>query len=157
MKIKSFLAASLMFLLAACGPPQPYYQTTYELVAPPTDNGRMCANNCLLMKQNCSNSCNTQAQQCQQLDSIEQTSIGVEAQREYDEYVRECKRNGQAIMKTPLDFEHHINNNCSASSCLNQCMNDYYICHTNCGGQVIPHTNCVANCNMIGAGQVPQP
>ena len=157
MKIKSFLATSLLFLLAACGPPQPYFQTTYQMVPPPSENGRMCANNCLMMQQNCRGSCSIQSQQCSINNTLAQQNAHHEAEEEYEDYVRDRQAIGKLIKKKREDFYSAPSNDCSTEACTSQCANDYNMCYTNCGGQIIPHTNCVANCNMIGAPQVPQP
>lgn len=156
MKIKSFIAASLLFLLASCGPPQPYFQTSYQLIAPNSDNGRMCANNCLMMQQNCRSSCSIQSQQCQINNTILQQNARYQADRDFDDYVRDRQAMGRLIKRDRNDFYNEPLNNCGDESCSGSCTNDYYGCYTNCGGQVIPQTSCVSNCHLVGPGQVTQ-
>ena len=156
MKIKSFLSATLLFLLASCGPPQPFYQTSYQMIAPSSENGRMCANNCLMMQQNCRGSCSIQSQQCSLNNAAAQQNARYQADRDFEDYVHERQNQGRLIKKNRNDFYNAPSSDCSNDACVGQCTNDYYGCYTNCGGQVIPHTNCVSNCHLIGPGQAPQ-
>ena len=125
---------ALAALLAACGP---VYETQYTLVPPATEIGRQCANNCLLAQQNCRQSCSSQQQLCE-------SNAHLQAQNGYLQYANERQRNGQPVKKTESDFYY---DDCEHSDCDERCGNDYRICHTNCGGQVIPRTVCTAFCN----------
>lgn len=153
MKFLKFLPCALFALLAACGPPQPQYQTTIELVAPASEMGRMCGNNCLLSQQNCKQSCGMQQQSCFQTQALQQQNDRLQARQEYDDYVRDRTRDGKPIKRDISSFQSYNTLNCDTSQCQAQCDQSFNICYSNCGGKVIPHTSCVANCNLI----MPQP
>ncbi|MCE2926786.1 MAG: hypothetical protein LW823_03970 [Rickettsiales bacterium] len=124
-----------LMVLVACGP---VYQTTYEIVPPPTQSGRMCANNCLLAKQNCDQQCQIQRQQCEEIERLR-------AQSDYLSYLNQQNREGRPIKKDQSDF-YRGSFACQRDTCEENCGTNYRICHTNCGGQVIPHTACTAFC-----------
>lgn len=127
---------ALLGLVVACGP---VYETQYQIVPPKTETGRMCANNCLLMQQNCQQSCAMQDQQCAITNKLQ-------AQNDYQQYVIERQKANKPIKKTANDF--YYSSSCSNSdSCGQNCASSYRICHTNCGGQVIQNTVCTFNCN----------
>ena len=137
----SFLKASgllsLICLLYGCGP---VYQTTYTMVPPATETGRMCANNCLLSKQQCQQSCTMQQAACDRQEDLE-------AENRYLRYVNDQRSQGKEIKRSRESFRY--GHSCiEVQQCHNQCETDYHICHTNCGGQVIPQTMCVANCQQ---------
>lgn len=136
MRVRHFMGVVLSVLaLAACGP---MYRTDYTMVPPPTDAGRMCANNCLMAKNNCAQTCSLQQGNCENMQRLE-------AQNQYLQYVNERQRAGQPVKKTVNDFFGY--SSCGTDyDCEGRCQNDYHICHGNCGGQVIPRTYCVANC-----------
>ncbi len=131
------LLFSLLFLLTACGP---MYQTDYQMVPPDSQEGRLCANNCLLANQVCEQQCRTTGQQCRQNEDL----------RAENEYLRE-RNEALAKGKQPKDDSYYsrINHFACADDdeCTESCQAHYRICHTNCGGQAIPHTYCVAFCN----------
>jgi len=133
--MKKIRLLGLLLLVASCGP---QYRTTYEVVPPPTETGRMCANNCLLSQQNCQQTCHMQDQQCQQIQHLQ-------ARNDYLAYVNEQQRTGKPIKKSENNF--YSSYACQSSACEANCGSAYQICHTNCGGQIIPHTYCTANCN----------
>ena len=124
-----------LFLLLSCGP---VYRTEYTIVPPQTEQGRMCANNCLMSQQNCRQSCQLQAQNCQHMDQLQ-------SQNDYLMYLNERQRQGKPIKRDPYSFGG--GSSCYADTmCEERCAADYRICHVNCGGQAIPQTMCVAGC-----------
>lgn len=131
--MRSVILTCALFLLSSCGP---IYDTSYEIVPPRSETGRMCANNCLLAQQNCRQNCQIQEKQCQEIAQLR-------AQSSYYNYVNQQQREGRPITRNESDFYHY--SGCS-NSCEEACGNDYRICHTNCGGVVIPHTTCTAFC-----------
>ena len=133
MKIITILAAA-MLILAGCGP---VYTTDYKMVPPDTEEGRYCANNCLMAQRNCTQSCGHEVRQCQENERLR-------GENKYMRYVREREKAGKEIKRSEDSF---INDyHCDDDDCAESCAEDYRICHTNCGGQVIPHTYCSAFC-----------
>ncbi|NCY23512.1 MAG: hypothetical protein EBX37_01245 [Alphaproteobacteria bacterium] len=132
----SLLAASLAaILLAAC---DPVYETRYNYIPPASQQGRMCANNCVLSRQQCQ-------QSCQMLESNCHTRARLEAENDYLNYVNERQREGKPLKRTRQDFTGSTY--CpETEDCATQCEGNHQICHSNCGGQVIPQTVCTANC-----------
>lgn len=126
----------LLLAVAACGP---VYTTEYEMIPPNTQEGRFCANNCLMAQNNCSQSCSLESQRCE-LDDRRH------AEREYDEYVRKREKEGKEIKRSVSSFENSYR--CDNDDCEERCGGNYRICHTNCGGQVIPRTYCSAFCEQ---------
>jgi hypothetical protein len=107
------------FTLAACGP---QYRTTYEMEPPPTPQGAQCANTCLQMLGQCQRGCQSQQSLCEMINSTKRMVYD-------DRYPPPVQ---------PM-FEQ---NDCSTTVCRNDCTTSYRVCHTNCGGRVIPHTTC---------------
>lgn len=132
--LKKSIFLVLLLAISGCGP---IYKTDYTMVPPRNEAGRQCANNCLLAQQNCRQNCTLTAHQCEQNGQLQ-------AQNNYLQYVNERQRTGKPIKKTPSDFSSY--NDCESDECQELCANDYRICHTNCGGQVIPRTYCVSGC-----------
>lgn len=149
MRLRHFTSFALLALLAACGPPQPIYRTDIHLVPPSTEMGRMCVNNCLMAQQNCQQSCQLQEQSCRQTTAMETRNAQHQAERDYQDYVRMRTSQGKQIKKTRRDFMMEPINSCDMDACNEQCVGNFHLCYSNCGGQVIPHTNCVANCHLI--------
>jgi hypothetical protein len=118
--------------LTACAP---HMVTEYQIVPPQSESGRFCANNCLMMKDNCEQNCWAQQQDCE-------SQKRMEGHIDYLTYL--ASRNGKPVKKTPSDFRG--SGWCDDSGCQARCTQNYNICHTNCGGQVIPHTYCSAFC-----------
>ncbi len=148
MKKTKFIAVTLLFLLSSCGPPQPEYHTDIQLVAPRSESGRYCANNCLSSQQVCYQSCATQLQSCRQLNVIQEQNDRLQARMDYNDYVRERTTKGQEIKRSESYFRRYNSTDCDDSNCKAQCDGSFNICYSNCGGKVIPHTYCVANCNL---------
>lgn len=127
---------ALLAALTACGP---VLTTEFEIVPPPTEQGRMCANNCLMMKDNCERDCWDQRQSCEQMNQV-QSSL------QYLSYVAARNSEGKPLKRSADDFSG--GRYCSADECLQHCVQNYNVCHTNCGGKVIPHTFCTAFCDQ---------
>ncbi|MBI1308270.1 MAG: hypothetical protein GC129_00230 [Proteobacteria bacterium] len=109
------ILACAALALTACGP---HITTTYEMVPPSTPQGAACANQCLGTLSACQQRCNTEGRFCQMANFSTRT------------------------------FTHHSmfeDDDCSTNLCDNRCATQYRICHTNCGGQVIPHTMCTGS------------
>lgn len=121
-------------LLMGCGP---VYQTGYEIIPPKSEMGRMCANNCLMAQTNCTQACEIQKNQCREIERLR-------AESDYNSYVAQQSREGRVAKRELHDF--YRMSYCDQSSCDENCQNTYHICHTNCGGNVIPYTYCSAFC-----------
>jgi hypothetical protein len=145
-----FWPLAALALLVGCGPLEPQYQTDYELIAPQSSTGKMCANNCLMAQTNCRQSCQLQEQSCQQMERLQDENDYLHERHEYEEYVRMRTRQGKPIKRSPPSRHMGFSgfSQCESLSCMNQCDQSFNICYGNCGGQVIPHKRCVANCNQ---------
>lgn len=126
----------LLLLLTACGP---VMTTEFEIVPPADQQGRMCANNCLIMKDNCEKECWDQRQSCEMMNQM-QSNI------DYLSYAAARNAANMPLKRGPNDFGG--GRYCSADQCLQRCTQNYNVCHTNCGGKVIPHTYCTAFCEQ---------
>lgn len=134
--MRRLLAICSLLVTVACGP---VYQTDYEIVPPPTQQGAMCANNCLMAQQNCRMNQQMQQNQCEQIERLR-------AQNEYLAYVNRQQRENRPISRTERDFYYPYQ--CGDNGAAAMCEADYRICHTNCGGKIIPHTYCTAFCDQ---------
>lgn len=132
-KIKALL---LLFILASCGP---VMQTSYEIVPPTGRQGHLCANNCLLAKTNCDQTCLLGQMNCRA------RAERWESQNEFLQYLAVQGTDGRPVYYPYRRSTRYYD--CSTRFCEARCMNNYHICHTNCGGKVIPHTYCTAFCN----------
>lgn len=130
--MKFLLIAAL--LLAGCGP---IYSTDYQLVPPKSNEGRMCANNCLMSQQNCQLSCDNTNLQCEQAERYR-------AENEFLKYQRDRLAAGKEVKRSESSF--YSSYRCNTDDCKANCENTMRLCHTNCGGQVVPHTYCSAFC-----------
>lgn len=119
----------ISILVASCGP---VYKTTYTYHPPTSMAGRQCVNDCLAQKSHCNNRCQRDYEQCS-------FAAQDEARRQY----REWQRNH------PKDHSRDYTFFLDTSQCRQDCGcdSDYNQCYANCGGVVIPHTQCVAFCN----------
>ncbi len=125
---------AIVLTTAAC---KPLYKTEYRFEAPPTSEGRVCANNCLNKLDTCAANCRSQEAECRRIKSLE-------AENDYLYYVNEQLHQGLPVEKEKRDFEHY--GDCS-TNCEDQCSFSHRLCHTNCGGQVIEHVYCWAFCD----------
>lgn len=108
----------------------------------------MCLNNCLMMQQNCHASCGIQMQQCSINNNFAQQQARDYAEDAFRDYVRERRAQGKLIKKDRDNFYSDPSQPCADDACHGQCGGDYNMCYSNCGGQVIAHTACIANCNL---------
>ena len=132
--MKKFGSLLLLALVTACGP---VYQTSYEVVPPQSETGRMCANNCLMLKQNCEQTCRIEEAHCTERARLMERN-------DYLEYVAVQTASGKPVKRSGPTSRRYYD--CSQDACYAACAGNYNICHTNCGGQIIPHTTCTAFC-----------
>lgn len=106
------------------------------MVPPKSMQARACANNCLGMKNQCESQCLNQQAMCQQMSHMS-------AHLDYMAYDQH-RGAGAGV-------GHHFGNDygyrCNADACTGSCTQNYLVCHTNCGGQVIEHITCTAFCD----------
>ena len=132
MRVINILGAVVVFsCLASCAP---VYQTTYQYVPPHSSRGVACINRCLQHKSSCNSRCSRQKLACH-------ADADYAAKPAFKDYIKQQRKNKLPINKDISDFANY-------SSCDSDCAcsNDYRQCYTNCGGHVIPHTQCVAFC-----------
>jgi hypothetical protein len=132
----TILLLGLIMPLGGCGP---QFTTEYEIVPPASDTGRMCANNCLLVKDQCEHSCWSQQQQCEQMSTLQENL-------DYMTYVAGRQAAGAPIKRDRSSFNSY---RCDSGGCLDRCTQNFNVCHTNCGGRIIPHTYCTAFCDEL--------
>ncbi|MFZ4762082.1 MAG: hypothetical protein ACOYK8_04650 [Alphaproteobacteria bacterium] len=113
------------------------YDTDYKIIPPTNETGRLCANNCLLMQQNCRQDCTIEANHCRKIANSEKFI-------DYLEYLATRKSEGKEIKKSESYFNH--SSNCDSYHCKAECSNDYRLCHSNCGGKIETYTYCTAFC-----------
>lgn len=123
---KIILALMFTMMLTACGP---MYQTHYDIIPPATQQGRMCANNCVMYKKQCESNCRSENNNCIMMNNLERQN----------HELMQAKTNTKSRY-IPSRF-------CDSSGCEHGCKDDYHMCHRNCGGQVNERTVCVANCH----------
>jgi hypothetical protein len=134
--MKSIKHLVILFFITACGP---VYQTDYQIVPPQDNMGRMCANNCLLSMQNCQQTCRIEESHCTERARLMERN-------EYLEYVTVQTASGKPVKRNAPTARRYYD--CSQDACYGSCTNSYHICHTNCGGQIVPHTYCTAFCEQ---------
>ncbi len=118
--IQKLVALSFVLLTAACGP---MYDTTYQYIPPHSSEGKICLSSCSALKQSCKNNCATQTNMCITNNNIRRLAAHAAKDRQY--------------------YEQY----CDDYSCRSECDTEYNHCYQNCGGQIIPHTRCVYNCD----------
>lgn len=128
------MSVMCLLLITACGP---VYKTSYQFSAPPTQTGKVCANQCLTSLHSCRNLCEEKRQRCREYESLE-------AKIEYLEYANLKLLNDEKVDKTKKDFENF--HRCDSQTCENQCEESQRICHVNCGGSVQELKTCTAFC-----------
>lgn len=107
-------------------------------MAPPTDVGKTCANNCLDTRQVCFDQCEAKEKTCRE-------DAKLDARIAYLEYLSRKVVNEEKADKNLNDFEK--TSHCSTASCDRQCEQSHRICHTNCGGEVIERRYCTSFCD----------
>jgi len=123
--LKTLCACLLLLLVAACGTGR---EASYDIIAPETEAGRQCAQQCVAAKTSCEQTCQSQTSNCEQLNTIEQQSkyliySGIQAQR------------GLPLDKSSDDFSG--SRICSLKTCMQSCAENHRLCHVNCGGRVV--------------------
>lgn len=120
-----------IFLLAACGP---VYETDYTYVNPKSFSGKKCVRQCLTQRTGCRQSCQRQYNSCQA-----QAATMSELDYRISQVIAKDKKhsNPQPYRRS---YDSHCTNNCG-------CTETYNTCFSTCGGQIIPHTRCVAFCD----------
>lgn len=134
--IRNLILVGLAALLAACGP---MYQTTYSFKPPKNFQGRQCVNRCLNARNRCNFRCERLNQDCRQ------QALNA-ARPQYRAYRRRQRWSGKPVTMSLNDFADF-----SACQANCGCQPNYRQCYSNCGGQVIPFTRCVAFCPKPGA------
>ena len=129
------LGLSLIFVLNACSP---VYKTEYSFIAPPTIEGKTCANQCLNARQSCFSYCEEKEASCRQ-------EAKLDAKIAYLEYLGRKVVNEQEADKSLSDFER--TSHCNTNSCDRQCEDSHRICHVNCGGNVTERKYCSSFCD----------
>lgn len=124
----------LLFSVLACSP---VYKTDYEFIPPLDQMGKICANQCIQTKNMCMQNCSLQEQNCEMRADLE-------AELEYNRYLREREAEGKPVNRSINSFK--STSSCNISKCENNCTESHNLCYTNCGGKVIPHTRCTAFC-----------
>ena len=132
----SFINGVLLLLIAGCGP---VYQTTYELRPPENYQGRVCSNQCSQTQQFCQQNCSSQIQMCEYNERLR-------SENEYYGYVEQQRAANKKVVLTPESFYDSFRCSRSTETCQAQCESSYRSCFASCGGTVIPHTQCVADC-----------
>ena len=127
--IKILLAIFSITTLVSCGP---IYNTTYTYRPPAAMEGRQCVNDCLAQKSHCNIRCQQDYEQCN-------FAAQDEARAQY-----------RAYQKAHPGDKRDTNYFADSSQCRQDCGcdSDYNQCYANCGGTVIPHTQCVAFCDQ---------
>ncbi len=128
------IAFFAVLALSACGP---VYKTDYHLTTPPTQEGKICANNCLDKKAACQATCRADEAECKHIKALE-------AENAWLRYREERREQGRELKKTKSSFENY--SACNSSNCLENCESFHRVCHSNCGGDVVEHTVCTAFC-----------
>jgi len=146
--LKSFLLTFLSLTLVSCYSPQPQYSTSMELVPPPSDFGKSCANNCFPSKEACQRSCDAQLQTCNQASTVKEAANYLMARRLFDDYVQDQQKRGLPVTRDVSQFGNTLDTSCDNSQCLERCEYNFNLCYGNCGGRIIPHTVCTANCHL---------
>lgn len=127
----------IIILLSGCGP---VYKTTYSLIPPVTADGKQCVKQCQQSKRLCQNLCNSEHGSC-----IARTKR--EARAQYKHYQQEQQRQGKPVENTFADFYNPAG--CTKRAC--GCKEDYRACFQMCGGELVPHRQCISNCDKAKA------
>lgn len=134
-KLTIFISClTLIALLSGCSP---VYKTQYQFSAPTTDEGKVCANNCLDKLQSCQNACKVQEAECRHIETLK-------GENAYLRYVNERQAKGEHVDKSVTHFQNF--SKCK-NNCQTECKNHHRICHVNCGGYVTESEVCVAFCD----------
>lgn len=127
----SVLSVVIGLGLTACSP---VYHTNYSYVSPKSWRGRQCVNRCLRDRSQCHSRCRNANQRCH-------NDAELAAMPAYLEYLRHQRKQNLPATQSVSDFANY-------ASCSDYCgcEDTYRQCFTNCGGDVIANTKCVAFC-----------
>ena len=141
--------ALFLFVLTACSP---VYQTTYSYIPPKKTKLRLCTTRCDTNLTACQSSCRAQQSRCNAAQAQENLRADDAAARNSrivsGDGHKHGKHNhghsGRALtsQENAAAIPHYMG--CDFLQC--DCTPGYNRCYTNCGGQVIAHTRCVAFC-----------
>jgi hypothetical protein len=127
----------ILLLLAGCGP---QIRTDYQWIAPQTRAGQMCASNCLYQKQQCEQPCAVEKSRCEAYKNAE-------SQTEYMLQAYDRLNEGKSVTRSPSYTGYSKTCRREGNYCNELCGDNYRLCFTNCGGQIISNTRCVAKCD----------
>lgn len=131
----------VLLSLCSCGP---MYRTYHSYVPPESENGMMCINGCLGIRQQCQSQEQTNYQLCENQESM------------LLNLCRSQKRYGYDKKGRYVCVGHCL---CIPSHCpepdLSKCEDLYNQCFSNCGGEVHSYTVCVQNCEGVDSEQTP--
>lgn len=133
------MAGTLALVLAGCGP---VYDTTYSYEAPPTGEGKLCANQCGQIEQLCKRNCTLERESCLAREREQ-------ARNDYEDYVRARRNSGAPVERDLDDFDRDYR--CASSNvsmCESGCASDQRTCYATCGGKVTATTVCTAFCDQ---------
>lgn len=133
---KTMKVLSISLSLTACAP---VYHTTYQYIPPTSHFGKHCAYNCIQMRQLCSMRSDIQNHQCK-INEMQ------EANFQYQAYIFSREHQRLPINLGYNDF--YDGTMCNQSY---HCLEDFNQCYATCGGEVIPHTQCIAFCGKKAA------
>lgn len=132
-------------LVQACGP---QFETRYSYAPPPTNAGKLCANQCQTVKNYCRRTCSAEESSCK----AQQQS---RAQQEYNQYVKRQQAAKREIERTQSSFMSY--GACAARTCNETCEADFRICYSTCGGEVRESVICTSGCEDVQSFQSFQP
>jgi hypothetical protein len=143
--LRNFIVtAGLALGLAACGP---MMETRYEFTPPPSKAGMQCVQNCQADQSMCQADARKAQEKCRK--DADRT-VERQYQKARDEYIYALKLYASDSAKFPKPKEPR-KQSASYYQCNNlgsECAGQYNICYRSCGGQILEHQVCVANCDQ---------
>lgn len=125
------------------------FETSYEFIAPTTDAGQLCTNNCLIFKQQCHTTCSADFQNCMIKDDLIRKNKDLQKGLEKNPRYKQLKR--QELKSKAKEKFSSERLSCDQTTCNNGCEYNYQMCYQNCGGEVIVHKKCIYNCHKVKA------
>ena len=126
----------ISLMIVALGGCTPMYRTHYDFTLPRSRIGRLCTAQCGTTREICRSNAENRA-----MHGYNQCEI--EAQQEY----YRCLNASTDPKQRSLCFLRQ----CYAHADSSRCDAEFRTCYSACGGQVIPHRECVFNCPATGA------
>ena len=134
--VGAVISLLIILLVASC---KPVYKTDYYYAPPPTEQGKLCANNCLERASICASRCKLESDQCElERDAGEE--------RAYARYIKSRIKKDMPITKKRRDFDSY--GGCGSATCKKRCTNRLNMCHTNCGGHITETQRCTWFCDQ---------